>query len=310
MEACEITIITPVYNRAHCISHCYESLRKQTCKNFVWMVIDDGSTDHLELLIQKWQSEEKEFKIAFYQKENGGKSTAYNLALKHIQTPYWTCIDSDDWITDITVERYYHWIRYTEHLDVAGFVGLDSTPDGTVLGGNFPYEGIASLMDVKTRIRHEGDMNMVYRTDLSKRFSPMPEVEGEKDFEPYYFLLKMDEVAPLYLVNEVFCIADYQSDGLTQNVWRAYFRSPVSMGMLRLEFLRRKHLPWGFAYRQCIHYVSSWLLAQKNPAKKKQLPLPVMRPFMILAWIPGWLFSKIIVYKNDKRLRETENGQS
>ncbi len=302
MEVCKLTIITPVYNRVDCIGHCYESLKRQTNKNFIWMVIDDGSTDHVDELIHSWQAAETEFSIEFYQKENGGKSTAYNLALEHINTPYWSCIDSDDWIPDQTVERYYYWIQKTENLQVAGFVGLDATPDGKILGGKFPYQGPVHLIDIKTKIKHEGDTNMVYRTELCKRLAPMPVVEGEKDFEPYYFLLQIDEIAPLYMVNEVFCIADYQPDGLTANVWRAYYRSPVSMGMLRLEFLKRKNLPKSFVFRQCVHYVSSWLICQRSEEKRHKLPVPgtVLNPMMKLAWIPGFILSRVILIKNKR----------
>lgn len=300
MEVCKITIITPVYNRSHLIGRVYQSLLKQKCHNFIWMIIDDGSIDGVDKLVFKWQQTESPFPIVFYSKENGGKSTAYNLALEHIETPYWTCVDSDDWVTDTTVERYYYWIDRTSSLPVAGFVGLDANLQGNILGGYFPYEGIAHLIEIKTKIRHKGDMNMVYRTDISKKYAPMPTVDNEKDFEPYYFLLKIDEEAPLYLVNEVFVIADYQKDGLSQHIWRTYIRSPISMGMLRLEFLRRKELPLAFAYRQCIHYVSSWLIAAGISQKKGILPFPIQRPLMIAAWIPGFMLYLVCLGKGKK----------
>lgn len=307
MKNCELTIVTPVFNRADLITNCYSSLKRQKCTDFIWMIIDDGSTDGIESVVEAWSRENNAFSIEFYRKENGGKSTAYNLALEKIQTPYWTCIDSDDWVNDNTVERYVHWINYTRNMNIAGFVGLDQTPDGDILGGYFPYEGIAHLIDIKTKIRHRGDMNMVYRTDISKRCAPMPTISGEVDFEPYYFLLKIDEIAPLYMVNDVFCVANYQADGLTHNVWRTYYRSPISMGMLRLEYLKREKLPLTFAYRQCIHYVSSWNLCQKCPEKKGKLPIPIFRPLMILAWIPGWILSRLTIYKYCKFYKKVTN---
>ena len=41
-----ITIFTPAYNRAHTIGRTYESLCRQTCKDFEWLVVDDGSKDN------------------------------------------------------------------------------------------------------------------------------------------------------------------------------------------------------------------------------------------------------------------------
>ena len=41
-----LTVFTPAYNRAHTLNKCYESLKRQTCKDFKWLIIDDGSTDN------------------------------------------------------------------------------------------------------------------------------------------------------------------------------------------------------------------------------------------------------------------------
>ncbi len=49
--AYSLTILTPTYNRAYTLSKLYESLLAQTNKNFIWMVIDDGSTDNMGVQI-------------------------------------------------------------------------------------------------------------------------------------------------------------------------------------------------------------------------------------------------------------------
>ena len=41
---CEITIFTPVYNRAYCLKKLYDSLKEQTWKDFEWVIVNDGST--------------------------------------------------------------------------------------------------------------------------------------------------------------------------------------------------------------------------------------------------------------------------
>ena len=100
-----ITIFTPSYNRAALLTRCYESLKKQTCKNFIWMVIDDGSTDHTVELVAEWQGKQCGFPIQYYYKENGGLHTAYNEAISHIDTPLCVCIDSDDFMPEDAVEQ-------------------------------------------------------------------------------------------------------------------------------------------------------------------------------------------------------------
>ncbi len=56
------TVFTPTYNRAHLLYRTYNSLRKQTYRDFEWLIVDDGSTDGTETLIKQW-SQEAEFSI-------------------------------------------------------------------------------------------------------------------------------------------------------------------------------------------------------------------------------------------------------
>ena len=79
-----ITVFTPTYNRAELLQRCYESMQVQTNQNFVWMVIDDGSTDNTLKLLEKWEKENNTFEFVYFLKKNGGLHTAYNAAIEHI----------------------------------------------------------------------------------------------------------------------------------------------------------------------------------------------------------------------------------
>lgn len=48
MKERKLTIFTPIYNRAYCLNNCYQSMRRQKNKRFIWIIVDDGSTDNLE----------------------------------------------------------------------------------------------------------------------------------------------------------------------------------------------------------------------------------------------------------------------
>lgn len=74
-----LTIFTPTYNRGYILGNAYESLKKQTNKDFIWLIVDDGSTDNTEDIVEKW-IEENTIEIRYIKKENGGKHTAYNVA--------------------------------------------------------------------------------------------------------------------------------------------------------------------------------------------------------------------------------------
>ena len=73
-----LSIITPTYNRAYILPKCYESLVNQTIKDFEWIVVDDGSTDNTENLINSFIKENK-IDIKYVKQENGGKPSAHNL---------------------------------------------------------------------------------------------------------------------------------------------------------------------------------------------------------------------------------------
>ena len=100
MKRKSITVFTPTYNRAYCIYKCYESMKRQTNKDFEWLIVDDGSSDGTDELVKSWMNEETGFNIKYIYKENGGMHTAYNVAYDNITTELAMNIDSDDYLTD------------------------------------------------------------------------------------------------------------------------------------------------------------------------------------------------------------------
>lgn len=58
-----LTVFTPAYNRAYSLPLGYEALRRQTCKDFVWLIVDDGSSDNTRELVEGWMKQENGFEI-------------------------------------------------------------------------------------------------------------------------------------------------------------------------------------------------------------------------------------------------------
>ena len=67
------TVFTPTYNRKETLTRLYNSLICQNDSELVWLVIDDGSSDDTEKLINKFKKEKKII-IEYIFKENGGKN--------------------------------------------------------------------------------------------------------------------------------------------------------------------------------------------------------------------------------------------
>ena len=97
-----LTVFTPTFNRAECLRRCYESLLRQTCRDFVWLVIDDGSSDGTADLVREWQRA-GHLEIRYHYQENGGMHTAHNAAYGLMDTELNVSLATDDLMTEDAV---------------------------------------------------------------------------------------------------------------------------------------------------------------------------------------------------------------
>lgn len=89
-----ISVIVPVYNRAHYLPDCVNSLLAQTYSNLEIILIDDGSTDESPALCREYAA--KDSRVVFLQGTHGGVSAARNLGLDAATGDYVYFLDSDD----------------------------------------------------------------------------------------------------------------------------------------------------------------------------------------------------------------------
>ena len=130
-----LTVFTPAYNRAYTIHKCYESLKRQTCKDFEWLIIDDGSTDNTKELVDKWMKEKNDFKIRYIYQKNQGMHGAHNTAYENINTELNVCIDSDDYMPDNAVEKIKEaWEKVRGNKKISGLAGLDAYENNEIIG--------------------------------------------------------------------------------------------------------------------------------------------------------------------------------
>lgn len=258
-----LTIFTPTYNRAYCLHKCYESMKRQKNKNFMWLIIDDGSTDNTKEVVEKWQNENSGFEIKYVFKENGGLHTGYNEAIAHSDTELMMCIDSDDYLTDNAVDIVLTMWRQNGNDKYAGIVALDVFENGEIIGDPLPNVEHINLIDLmlgKYKIKN-GDRKNVVRTDLYKSVAPMPSFDNEKNFNPHYMHIQISEKYDFLVLNEPLCVVEYQPDGMTNNIFKQYYNSPKSFTQTRKQNMSLKDAPLSFVFKQCIHYVSSCKIA-------------------------------------------------
>lgn len=284
-----LTIFTPAYNRAHLLPRLYESLCRQSSRDFCWLIIDDGSTDNTRELVQGWIAEER-LSIRYEYKPNGGMHTAHNLAYRLIDTELNTCIDSDDYMPDDAVEKILHFWREKGGDDVSGIVGLDATEDGRIIGTPFAESGERLTLTGFYHHGGKGDKKLVYRTSVMQALPEYPEFAGEKYVGLGYKYMLADLQMPLLTLNEPLVVVEYQPDGSSNTMWKQYGRNPQGFAFLRRETM--KHHPYfKERFKAAIHHISSCLFLHKNPLTDSP------RPLLSLAALPLGLALHLIILK-------------
>lgn len=293
----QLTVFTPTYNRVNLLQRCYESMKRQTNQKFIWMIIDDGSSDHTKELVKLWQLEEHDFQLEYYYKENGGLHTAYNEAISRIETPLCVCIDSDDFMPDDAVEKILDFWEEHGSNEYAGIVGLDYSLEGKVIGDLLPGQKSINLIDLlvgKYPIVN-GDRTNVIRTELYKKYAPMKVFEGEKYFNPHYLHLQISEEYDFLVLNENLRYVEYQPGGMTDSMMKQYENSPNSFLEIRKLFLSFPDTSFKFKFRHSIHLVSSCILAGKFRKALQETPC---KGITIMAAPFGIALAWYISYKN------------
>lgn len=258
-----LTVFTPTYNRAYCLNECYQSLVRQDNKGFIWLIIDDGSTDNTKEVVEHWIKENK-IEIKYFWQKNQGMHGAHNTAYQLIETELNVCIDSDDYMADGAVKKILSFWRKYGNTNVSGIAALDATIDHQVIGSVLPEKlSSSTLFDLYNKYGVTGDKKLVYRTELTRLY-PYPIFENEKYVGLAYKYYMLDKQYEMLLMNEVICHVEYLPDGSSLNMFNQYLKNPKGFSFYRKELMK---LPFGgkiFKYKQAIHYVSSNLLMKNR----------------------------------------------
>lgn len=289
-----LTIFTPAYNRAHTLPRTYESLLSQDCKDFIWLVVDDGSQDNTAELVRQWQAQDNGFEIQYIYKENGGMHTAHNTAYENIHTELNTCIDSDDRLASGAVSKIKAAWEQMRDRGYAGLIALDSDFEGHIIGKGFPDNLKETTLGGYYAQGGSGDKKLIYRTDIITSVPPYPVFEGEKYVGLVYKYTLIDQTYKLGVLNDVICEVEYQADGSSGTMWKQYLKNPKGFA-----FLRKTAMTYPVSMKRlvidCVHYCSSSQIA-KNHAYVRESPRKLLT---VLCTPLGWILTAYIKKKAD-----------
>ena len=287
-----LTVFTPTYNRAYVLKQSYDSLCRQTCKDFVWLIVDDGSSDNTKEIVEKWMANDNGFEIRYVYKQNGGMHTGHNKAYELIDTELNVCIDSDDFMPDDAVELIVNFWKENKDSSYSGILALDVYKNGQVIGKELPNKKSTTLSGYYQN-GGQGDKKLIYRTEIINKYPPYPEFEGEKFVPLDYKYLLADQDYELLIMNKPVCVVEYMEDGSSKNMLRQYYKNPRGFA-----FMRKVHMKYDKEFlkkfKTCVHYVSSSFIS-KNKGFIKESPKKGMT---VLAIPFGFVLYLLILYNN------------
>jgi glycosyltransferase involved in cell wall biosynthesis len=207
------TVFTPSFNRMGTLPRVYQSLQRQTCRDFEWLIVDDGSTDGTKALITQWQAESN-FPIRYIFQENQGKPAAFNHGVREARGQLLLTLDSDDECVPEALERFkYHWdsIPASEKEKFSAVTVLCKDQYGNLVGDKFPRDIFDSnTIEVTFKFGVGGEKWGFQRVDVLKQF-PFPSIPNAKfiseslvwyDLSRKYQTRYVNEALRIYHVND------------------------------------------------------------------------------------------------------------
>lgn len=286
----KLTVFTPVYNRAYIISNLYQSLCRQSSTEFEWLIVDDGSTDNIDALINGFIAEKK-VDIRYFKQANGGKHRAINRGVDEARGEMFFIVDSDDYLTDDAVE----WIirKSSEILgddSFAGISGLRVKPDGSKIGGENDFTQIdADAISIRVKNHVTGDLAEIYKTDILRQF-PFPDIPGEKFCSEglIWNRIAMTGLKLRYCYQPLY-VCEYLGDGLTAGRVKCRRQSPEYSLILYSEALKNPIIP----FKEKLKYgLLFWRYSEKSKKSFRQKSIlisPIYWPLIV----PGILIRKL-----------------
>jgi glycosyltransferase involved in cell wall biosynthesis len=236
------TIFVPTYNRAHTLPRLLDSIASQSFSDLELLIVDDGSTDETQSLLQHYQKRVP-INMRLYYQPNQGPHVAFNKALGEAKGFLFIFIGSDDFFAPNALERFHYWWNFgIEHVseNIRGVEALCADMHTQkILGTLFPKSPMVSdHVEIYYKYKCWGDAIRAVRTDIMARYRFI-EIPGERFVPASYLLNQLGfERHQLLYVNEVLAYVEYRADGTTRNLTRARVQSSQGVSLYYHRFLR------------------------------------------------------------------------
>lgn len=291
-----VTVFTPTYNREYILDKCYKSLCSQLNKNFQWLIVDDGSVDHTEKLINYWIQENK-ISIKYIKQINGGKHLAHNTAITACRTEIFVCVDSDDYLTEDAVDEIYrNWEYVKSDNNLAGIIALKGFSKMQPVRTRMPRDvKKSSIFDLYDKHNFKGDTMLIFKTSILKEYL-FPIFEGEKFVTEATIYDKISQKYSMLLVDKILYLCEYLSDGYSQNLLSVHKSNPKGYMFYlsqRVEYAN----DFKSRYKASSHYIAGCIrIGKLNYLKfcKYKFISTIAFPKSIIIYVKPFIKSKIL----------------
>lgn len=276
-----ITVFTPTYNRAYRLGALYESLCKQTFRDFEWLIVDDGSTDNTRELVEGWISE-NQINIRYIFQSNGGKHRAINRGVGKAKGTLFFIVDSDDILPSDSLEQIEsHYQMIKDRPGFGGLCGLKAYYDGSLVGNKTDFGVLeCTNYDIRYKYKIKGDLAEVFYTDVMKEF-PFPEIDGECFCPEVLVWNRISSKYRIHYFDTPVYYCEYLEDGLTASIVKVRIKSPIGACMTYAELVKAP-IPFWVRFRSAINYWRFWRYIGK---KESVIIAPLWwlaRPFSLI----------------------------
>ena len=222
-----LSIITPTYNRAKELERVYESLKKQTSKDFEWLIIDDGSVDETKIIVKGFLKN-KNLNINYIYKENGGKPSAYNKGVEIAKGEVLLCLDSDDLLVEDAVKTILDDYKGIKNIsEIAGLVyNCLNLTTNELIGTNLPDNVIDTYYNIYDKHQVKGDKMQVIKKEIAIKY-PFPIINKEK-FVPEALINNRLSLKYKFLYKDKdLKLVEYQDNGYSANYFNLVKNNPL-----------------------------------------------------------------------------------
>lgn len=257
-----VTVFTPTFNRADYLLPLYNSLLKQTCKDFEWYIVDGNSDDNTEEIVREFISEKK-IRVIFEKNPRRSKYTALiNYAFPKTKSKLLFIVDSDDTITPDAIEKIIKNDRQYDSSDIAGYFYLCEYPHS-----RFEIKPLANgekihFVELASKRNDKVDTCcQVYKTCALKKYV-YPDYHEE--FMPESVIWNIiDQDYKIIQINEVIYKREYLVDGYTKSGRKKNVNSPLG-SMESKRYLLNAPIPFKKKVKANLLFVSYGLLGKKS----------------------------------------------